>query len=107
MNGAVLNITRPTSFVAMLVPCKVFVDDQPIGAVQNGKTQAFEVIAGRHVVYIKRGFTVRSNALALDCAPDETIRLQITQNGLLRQFFLRYTGKRMAKITSLTLERVR
>src|SRR5262245_58825909 len=99
MTGAVLEITRPTSFVAMLVPCKVFVDDRHIGAVQNGKTQSFEVSAGLHVVYIKRGFTVRSNDLALDCTPDETIRLRITQNGLLRQFFLRYTGKRLSKVT--------
>jgi len=103
-NNAILEITRPKTYVAMMIPFKVFVDAQQVGTVRNGSTQSFEVTPGHHVIQIKQGRMVRSNTLALDCASNQTIRLQVTQNSLFQQFFRKYTGKRLADVTGMTLE---
>ncbi len=102
----VLEITRAKTYVAMLVPYRVFVDDVEIGKIANGSTGTFEVSPGLHTVQIKQGRMVRSNTLSIDCLPNASTRLQVTQNGLLRQFLLRYTGKRLAEVTNMTLERL-
>ncbi len=101
---AVLEITRPKTYVAMLVPYKVFVDDRQIGKVNNATTCTFEVSPGLHTVQIKQGTMVRSNTLSVSCLPNEVARLQVTQNGLFRQFLLKFTGKKLSQVTNMTLE---
>ena len=104
---AVIEITRPKSYVAMMIPFKVFVDDQQVGAVRNGSAQSFEISAGQHIIIIKQGRLIRSNDLSLNCSPNQTIRLQVTQNGVFRQFLLKFTGKTLSQVTDLKLEAVK
>ncbi len=101
---AVLEITRPKTYVAMLIPYKVFVDDRQIGKVNNGTTDTFEVSPGLHTVQIKQGAMVRSNTLSVNCSPNEVTRLQVTQNSFFRQFLLKFTGKKLSRGTNMTLE---
>src|SRR5262245_60431390 len=100
----VLEITRPKTYVAMLVPHRIFVDDIEIGKVSNGTTRTFEVSPGLHTVQIKQGAMVRSNTLSVNCLPNEITRLQVTQNSLFRQFLLKFTGKKLSEVTNMTLE---
>ena len=79
-NSTILEITRPSAHIAMLVSHKIFVDGKKVGAVRNGKTQTIEVSPGQHEIYVKQSMFVQTNHLILDCAPNETIRLQVSQN---------------------------
>lgn len=103
---AFLEVTRPKAYVAMMVPCKIMVDGQKIGEIRNGKTATFEVSAGQHTVQVKQGWLVRSGSLILDCPPNHTIRLQITQNSLFKQLFLKFTGERISTGVDMRLERL-
>ena len=91
-NLTVLEITRPKTYIAMMIPHKVFVDDQQVSQVRNGKTQRVEISPGQHVIYVKQSMFVRTNSLTLDCMPKETIRLQVTQNNSLLQILLGISG---------------
>ncbi len=105
----ILVITRPKAYIAMMIPHKIFVDDQELGKVRNGKTQTVEVSPGKHLIYVKQSIFVRTNSLPLDCLPNQTIRLQVTQNNSFLQVFLALTGIGRLFLTrraNLTLERL-
>src|SRR5947208_2035612 len=105
----ILEITRPKTYIAMMIPHKIFVDDQKVGQVRNGKTQTVEVSPGQHVVYVKQSMFVRTDSLTLDCLPKQTIRLQVTQNNSLLQILLGITGIGrlfLLKRANLILERL-
>ncbi|MEP7290038.1 MAG: hypothetical protein ABI947_30185 [Chloroflexota bacterium] len=91
-NVTLVEITRPNAYIAMMIPHRIFVDDQKIGEVRNGKTQTFEVSPGTHEIYVKQSRFVKSNHLSVECAPNQTIRLQVTQNKPLKQTLLAVTG---------------
>ena len=105
----ILKITRSKAYIAMMIPHKIFVDDQEIGKVRNGKTQTVEVSPGKHVIYVKQSIFVRTNSVPLDCLPDQTIHLQVTQNNSFLQVFLALTGIGRLFLTrraNLNLERL-
>ena len=104
-----LIITRPKAYIAMMIPHKIFVDDQELGKVRNGKTKTVEVSPGKHLIYVKQSIFVRSNSVPLDCLPNQTIRLQVTQNNSFLQIFLAVTGIGRLFLTrrsNLNLERL-
>jgi len=87
-----LEITRPSAYIAMLVPHRIFVDGKKVGQVRNGKTQTIEVAPGQHEIYVKQSMFVKTDPLTLDCAPNETIRLQVTQIQVTKQALMGITG---------------
>ena len=106
MADSQLQIARPKTYIAMMVPYKVLVDDQPIGDLRNGQTETFTVSAGHHRVTIKQGRMIRSAEFAADFAPGQTIRLEVMQNPFFRQFLLKFTGKRLSDVANMTLVRL-
>ena len=108
-NLTILEITRAKAYIAMAIPHKVFVDEQKIGEVRNGKTQTFEISPGQHNVYVKQSMWVQTNTLSLDCSPNQTIRLLVQQNSALSQILLAlvpFGGLILKKRDNLSLVRL-
>ena len=104
-----LEITRQKAYIAMMVPHRIFVHEQLIGKVRNGETQAFQVGSGQHTIYVRQSLFVVSNSVSLDCLPEQTIHLEVTQNRSVLQIILAVTGiglMFLPKRHNLNLERV-
>src|SRR5215470_16306229 len=79
MSTTILEFTRSKARLVKAMSHKIFVDGQILGAVCNGRTITLEVTSGRHTVYVSPDLCTRSNELVLHCAPNQTVRLQVTQ----------------------------
>ena len=72
--NATLEIHRKSSFLACARRVHIWIDNQEVGAIANGKTASVELSPGRHVIATKLGMTFGPESI-LELGAGQTMRL--------------------------------
>lgn len=72
-----IEITRSSEYANRLRDIKIFIDNQHVGSLANGKTAAFEVPEGNHIIQAKIDWG-RSNIINVELEEGEKKAFQLT-----------------------------